>query len=173
MVDTVTKEVRSRIMGRIRSRDTKPEVAVRSLLHRMGFRFRLQGKDLPGSPDIVLPKWKTCVFVQGCFWHRHAGCPVANMPKSNSRFWRNKFRRNVARDRRNQSKLPLMGWNVVIVWECELRDGKKLGHKLSRIRKRKTPTVMDNMERRSGVRIASTLGRQWSVQRRLATMLLA
>src|SRR4051812_46999863 len=99
MTDTVTREKRSEIMGRVRSRDTRPELAVRSLLHRMGCRFRLHRGDLPGKPDIVLPGRRAVVFVHGCFWHRHAGCPAARMPKSHVDYWTAKFARNVSRDR--------------------------------------------------------------------------
>ncbi|MFA4945542.1 MAG: very short patch repair endonuclease [Lentisphaeria bacterium] len=134
MTDTVSKEVRSRIMSRIRSKDTKPEKAVRSLLHRLGFRFRLHCRKLPGTPDIVLKRHRTCVFVQGCFWHRHPGCPVASTPASNREFWQAKFARNVARDQRNQAALRALGWNLVVVWECELRNPPALAARLRAIR---------------------------------------
>jgi len=108
-------------MSRIRSGDTKPELIVRSLLHRMGFRFRLRRKDLPGKPDLVLPKYKTVVFVHGCFWHRHEGCSQASVPKSNCEFWERKFRKNVERDERNRLRLGEAGWKVVVLWECEIQ----------------------------------------------------
>ena len=122
-MDTWTPEKRSEVMARIRSRDTKPELIVRSLLHRCGVRFSLRRRDLPGKPDIALPCYKTVVFVHGCFWHRHARCRMASDPKSHQAFWRAKFEANVARDRRNRSALTKAGWRVIVLWECEvLRD---------------------------------------------------
>lgn len=108
-------------MGRIKSGDTKPELTVRSILHRMGYRFRLHRKDLPGKPDIVLPKYKTVIFVHGCFWHRHEGCKYAYTPKSRTDFWQKKFQSNVARDQKALSTLAEMGWRVLIIWECEVK----------------------------------------------------
>lgn len=107
-------------MSRIRGKDTKPEVLLRSLLHRRGFRFRLHAPGLPGKPDIVLPKYRTVIFVHGCFWHRHKGCSNATMPKTRSGFWTEKFRRTVERDREKQTQLESAGWQVLTVWECEL-----------------------------------------------------
>ena len=107
-------------MARIRSRDTKPELIVRSVLHRAGIRFSLRRKDLPGKPDIVLPKYQTVILVHGCFWHRHPGCSVATTPKSNIEFWHKKFDTNVKRDRRNQRALRRLGWKVIVVWECQI-----------------------------------------------------
>lgn len=121
MPDTLTKSQRSALMAKIRGKDTKPELAVRSLLHRMGYRFRLHRRDLPGSPDIVLPKHRTVIFVHGCFWHRHAGCRNATVPTTRARFWRLKFEGNVARDRRVKAKLRRCGWRVVTIWECDVR----------------------------------------------------
>jgi len=122
-MDTWTPEKRSEVMARIRSRDTKPELIVRSLLHRCGVRFSLRRRDLPGKPDIVLPRYQTVVFVHGCFWHRHAHCRMASNPKSHQAFWQAKFEANVARDRRNRRALTKAGWRVVVLWECEvLRD---------------------------------------------------
>lgn len=106
-------------MSRIRSRDTAPERLVRSALHRAGYRFRLHRKDLPGRPDIVLPKHRTVVFVHGCFWHRHVGCQYAYVPKSRHHFWNAKFRGNLERDRRHVQALRRLGWRVVTVWECD------------------------------------------------------
>jgi DNA mismatch endonuclease (patch repair protein) len=106
-------------MSRIRSRDTAPELQVRSALHRAGYRFRLHRKDLPGRPDIVLPKHHTVVFVHGCFWHRHKGCVFAYAPKSRIAFWDEKFRSNVERDFRNTRALRALGWRVITVWECQ------------------------------------------------------
>src|SRR4051812_10302481 len=120
MVDIVEPSVRSRMMAGIRGRNTKPELIVRSYLHRSGFRFRLQAK-LPGKPDIALPKYKTVVFVHGCFWHRHAKCGLAYTPKTRGEFWSEKFAANVARDERAQAELAKLGWRVLVIWECELR----------------------------------------------------
>ena len=132
MSDTLEAPERSALMSRIRGRDTKPELVVRSLLHRMGYRFRLCRRDLPGSPDIVLPRHGAVVFVHGCFWHRHKGCKGATTPKSNVGFWQDKFAANVERDKRNQRDLRCLGWKVVVVWECELKKPVKLEAKLRR-----------------------------------------
>ena len=106
-------------MSRIRSKDTKPEIAVRSMLHRSGYRFRLHVKNLPGKPDIVLPKYNTVIFVNGRFWHRHQGCKYAYNPKTHVQFWRKKFKDNVVRQKAIIKKLNNLGWKVKIVWECE------------------------------------------------------
>lgn len=119
MVDKLTPERRSWNMSQVRSKDTKPEQIVRSLLHRQGFRFRLHRKDLPGHPDIVLPKYATVILVHGCFWHRHEGCSDATTPKSRSEFWKKKFTENIMRDKRTTSALRAKGWRVIVVWECE------------------------------------------------------
>ena len=121
MVDSLTSERRSWNMSRIRGRNTGPELRLRSLLHRAGFRFRLHAKQLPGSPDIVLPKYRTVIFVHGCFWHRHPGCRNATMPSTRREFWREKFDGNVSRDLRNQAALVAAGWTVLTIWECELK----------------------------------------------------
>jgi DNA mismatch endonuclease (patch repair protein) len=120
MVDTLTPAQRSAVMARIRGKDTAPELAVRSLLRRMGYRFRVHRRDLPGSPDIVLSGRGVVVFVHGCFWHRHRGCRHAATPASRARFWRLKFERNVERDARNRVALRRLGWRVITVWECEI-----------------------------------------------------
>lgn len=117
-------------MSRIRSRDTSPECAVRSMLHRLGYRFRLHSRRLPGRPDVVLPRYGTVVFVHGCFWHRHNDCPYAYMPKSRTEFWSRKFTDNIARDRRATVQLRNAGWRVLVVWECELRDLDRLSRRL-------------------------------------------
>ena len=106
-------------MSRIRSRDTKPELRVRSLVHRLGYRFRLQAKQLTGKPDLVLPRYRTAVFVHGCFWHRHPGCRFAYHPRSRVEFWQTKFARNVERDEEVRTALEAEGWQVVVIWECE------------------------------------------------------
>lgn len=125
-MDRITEKHRSWNMSRIKSKDTKPELIVRSLLHRMGYRFRLHRKDLPGKPDIVLPKYKTVVFVHGCFWHRHPNCKYAYTPKSRQEFWKKKFRDNVKRYRAIAKELRNSGWKVLVVWECQLRDLHRL-----------------------------------------------
>lgn len=117
-------------MSRIRSKDTTPEKTVRSLLHRMGYRFRLHRRDLPGKPDIVLPKYRTAIFVHGCFWHRHPGCRCTTTPKSNVDFWQAKFRANVERDRKARRDLRAGGWQVVVVWECQTKHLDTLAERL-------------------------------------------
>lgn len=124
MVDKFSKETRSRIMSQIRGKDTKPEILVRSYLFSRGLRFRKNDKRYPGSPDIVLPKYKTIVFVHGCFWHLHDGCKYAKMPKSNVDYWKPKLYRNRERDACNKKELEDMGWTVITVWECELKKDK-------------------------------------------------
>ena len=119
-MDRLTPEKRSWNMSRIKSKDTTPERIVRSFLHRNGFRFRLHIKDLPGKPDIVLPKYKTVVEVRGCYWHRHEGCKDATIPSTNTDFWQKKFAENVVRDKRTEQELNALGWNVIILWECEV-----------------------------------------------------
>ena len=113
-------EQRSRNMAAIRSTNTKPEIKVRKVLHSMGYRFRLHRKDLPGSPDIVLPKYKTVIFVHGCFWHRHQNCKYASNPKTRREFWEKKFKENIERDKKTQEKLKNLGWKTNIVWELSL-----------------------------------------------------
>jgi len=121
-MDILTKEKRSWNMGRIRSRDTSPEKTVRSILHKNGFRFRLHIKKLPGKPDIVLAKHQTVIDVRGCFWHRHKGCKFAYNPKSRVDFWQKKFTENVVRDKKSEEELKKLGWKIIIVWECELKN---------------------------------------------------
>ena len=122
MADRISEEHRSWNMSRIRGKDTKPEIVLRSLMHRAGFRFRLHDKKLPGKPDLVLPKHKTAIFVNGCYWHRHQGCSKATTPKTNTAFWMKKFEETVERDGRKKSELIERGWRVVTVWECELEN---------------------------------------------------
>jgi DNA mismatch endonuclease (patch repair protein) len=130
MVDSLSRKHRSWNMSRIRSRDTGPELLVRSALHRAGYRFRLHSKDLPGRPDIVLPKYHTVVFVHGCFWHRHKGCRFAYTPKSRVAFWNDKFASNIERDRRNSEALRKLGWRVLTVWECQATSPERWLSKL-------------------------------------------
>jgi DNA mismatch endonuclease, patch repair protein len=121
MRDLLTRRQRSEVMSRIRGSNTQPELAVRRGLHQLGYRFRLHRRDLPGTPDLVLPKYHAVIFVHGCFWHRHKDCPLAYEPKSRVAFWSDKFRRNVIRDKRQIGDLLECGWRVLIVWECALR----------------------------------------------------
>jgi DNA mismatch endonuclease (patch repair protein) len=123
MADIVDRATRSRMMSGIRARNTKPEIAVRSFLHRSGLRFRIHSKSLPGKPDLVLPRWRAVVFVNGCFWHRHPDCPKAYTPMSNRRFWMAKFQANVARDAAAAAALRTAGWRVFTIWECEVSRG--------------------------------------------------
>ena len=132
-MDIVDRATRSRMMSRIRGYDTTPELAVRAHLHQAGLRFRLHVRDLPGRPDIVLPRWNAVVLVHGCFWHRHPRCPLAYMPASNRSFWEAKFDSNVARDRRNRTALRREGWRVFTVWECQISQ-KRLNQLVRRIR---------------------------------------
>jgi DNA mismatch endonuclease (patch repair protein) len=117
-------------MGRVRQKDTKPEMVVRSLTHQLGYRFRLHRRDLPGRPDLVFPKLRKVIFVHGCFWHRH-GCSKATTPKSNSDYWQPKFAENVERDKRAIAELLRLGWEPMVVWECETRDIDALSQALS------------------------------------------
>lgn len=121
MADRHTPAERSYNMACVHGKDTKPEVLVRKYLFSQGFRFRKNDTRYPGKPDIVLPKYKTVIFVNGCFWHKHDGCPHFSWPKNNSEFWKSKIQKNVERDQKNYSMLEEMGWNVIIIWECELR----------------------------------------------------
>lgn len=121
-MDTLTKAERSKRMGLIRSRDTTVELAVRRIVHALGFRYRLHRADLPGTPDMVLPSRRAAIFVHGCFWHRHAGCRLARLPKSNLDFWLQKLDSNRRRDIRNRRRLRRAGWHSLVVWECELSD---------------------------------------------------
>jgi DNA mismatch endonuclease, patch repair protein len=122
MADVHTPAQRSFNMSRIRGRDTKPERVLRSLLHRAGLRFRLHRRDLPGKPDIVLPKHRAVVLVHGCYWHRHPGCRYATTPATNVPFWRQKFAGTVERDRKGEMALKALGWRVFVVWECDIRS---------------------------------------------------
>ncbi len=136
MADVFTKAKRSEVMGRIKGRDTYPERAVRSMIHRMGYRFRLHRTGLPGKPDIVLPRYKVVILVHGCFWHRHQGCRFSYIPKSRKNFWLQKFDSNVTRDHDVEAELSTLGWKVIIVWECELQRAETLASRLNVILKR-------------------------------------
>jgi DNA mismatch endonuclease (patch repair protein) len=120
VTDIYSSEKRSEIMSKVRSKDTKPEMLVRSSLHALGYRYRLHVKELPGNPDIVLPKYHTVIFVHGCFWHQHPGCNKASLPKANSEFWKRKLNDNINRDNKVCQKLKVSGWNIITLWECEI-----------------------------------------------------
>ncbi|WP_081055998.1 very short patch repair endonuclease [Burkholderia pseudomultivorans] len=130
MVDKLTAEHRSALMRSVRQRDTSPEMAVRRALHKLGYRFRLHRKDLPGTPDVVLPRYRLAIFVHGCFWHRHAGCKLATTPTSNIEYWLPKFEANVARDARKAKELRELGWRVETVWQCETASPSELSRQL-------------------------------------------
>ena len=125
MADVLTKEQRKKCMSQVKSKNSKPELLVRQFLFASGYRFRLHRKDLPGKPDIVLPKYKTVIFINGCFWHGHENCKYSKMPVSNQEFWRNKILGNINRDFVNKSKLKSLGWNVIEIWQCQLKPKEK------------------------------------------------
>lgn len=131
-MDIYSKEKRSEIMSKIRSIGTTPEKKIRSLLHSLGYRFRLHRSDLPGRPDVVLPKYKTAIFVNGCFWHGHfdSKCKLSKIPKDNRDFWIKKFEKNIERDRINQEALIALGWKVLVIWECEISKTEALRDRL-------------------------------------------
>jgi len=120
--DTLSPKARSERMSRVKAKDTKPEMKLRRLVHGLGFRYRLHRRDLPGTPDLVFPRRRAVIFMHGCFWHRHPGCGLTRMPKSRVEFWRTKLEANRERDLRHQQALAELGWRVLVVWECELRD---------------------------------------------------
>ena len=128
MVDIVSSEVRSRMMSGIKGKDTKPEILIRQLLHRAGYRFRLHRKDLPGRPDLVLSRYNAALFVNGCFWHGHEDCHLFRLPKSRQDFWKKKISGNQVRDLRKQKELFERGWRVGVVWECTLKGKMALEH---------------------------------------------
>lgn len=132
MTDTKTPEERSINMSHIKSTNTKPEEKVRKYLFSKGFRYRKNDKRLPGKPDIVLPKYNTVIFVNGCFWHKH-NCKRFSWPSSNTEYWKNKINRNADRDKMTYAKLKEAGWNVIIVWECEIRNKKVSSARLSKL----------------------------------------
>jgi DNA mismatch endonuclease (patch repair protein) len=133
VVDIISPARRSELMGRIRGKGTKPELLVRSAAHRLGYRFRLHVKYLPGRPDLVFRSRKVALFVHGCFWHRHEGCPHCYDPKSNIEFWNQKFNKNVVRDQRVRMGLEGMGWRVAIIWECETANSDSLRKRLKEL----------------------------------------
>ena len=132
-MDIWDKKKRSEVMSKIRSKDTKPELILRSALHRLGYRFRVHRKDLPGKPDIVLSKYNTVIFVHGCFWHYHKDCREGRVPNTNSKFWKEKLNKTVQRDKNHKEELEKKGWRVLIYWECEVE--------------KKLPKVIENITR--------------------------
>jgi DNA mismatch endonuclease, patch repair protein len=141
MADTVDAKVRSWIMANVPQRNTSPERIVRSFLHQLGYRFRLHRRDLPGSPDIVLPKHKIAIFVHGCFWHQHRDCRKACRPTSNTDYWNQKLDANVLRDKRQSRALKKLGWRVIIVWQCETQNIKALTRKFAFLRQSITTAI--------------------------------
>jgi DNA mismatch endonuclease (patch repair protein) len=136
MADTVSKVIRSGIMRRVRSQDTQPELLVRKFLSSNGLRYRINEKKLPGSPDIVLRKYKTVIFINGCFWHGHRNCSRAKLPATNVDYWISKITRNVSNDTKNKALLKKLGWKIITVWECDLRNVTRentLGKLLSKL----------------------------------------
>lgn len=130
MTDIFPSPKRSQIMSSIRPYDTQPELMVRSLVHRMGYRFRLHKQELPGNPDIVLPKHKKVIFVHGCFWHGHRKCSRSKRPSSHQAFWGKKLDSNIARDKRQQRELRKLGWSVLVIWQCQLKNLTRLRNKI-------------------------------------------
>jgi DNA mismatch endonuclease, patch repair protein len=133
VTDIVSEERRSYIMSRVSSKNTKPELLVRSYLHGLGLRFRIHGKRLPGRPDIIFPKYKVVIFVHGCFWHRHTGCRRSTMPATRVDFWQRKFARNIERDLVSQAALKDLGWRVIVLWECEISTIEVRNERLPRL----------------------------------------
>lgn len=131
-MDTLTPAERSARMALVRAKDTKPELLVRRLVHGMGYRYRLHRRDLPGTPDLVFPGRSKVIFIHGCFWHRHAGCALARLPKSRGDFWLPKLTANAERDARNVRALRQLGWSVLTIWECQLGDTAKLANRIRR-----------------------------------------
>lgn len=132
-MDFWSKDKRSNVMSRIKSKNTKPELLLRSALHKEGFRYRIHIKDLPGKPDIVMPKYKTVIFVNGCFWHYHKNCTDGRIPKSNTSFWEKKISHNVEKDEANYDYCRKLGWNVLVIWECEIE--KDLSEMVNQIKR--------------------------------------
>lgn len=128
----MTRINQSEIMRRVRKRDTSPELAVRKIAHSLGLRFRLQRKDLPGTLDLVFPRYRLAVQVHGCFWHRHANCKLATTPTTNQDFWLRKFSANVARDERTTLALRSLGWDVLVIWQCQIKDRDDIARRLLR-----------------------------------------
>lgn len=130
MADNLTPEKRSWNMSRIKAKDTKPEILVRSFLHKNGYRYRLHLKSLPGKPDIVLRKYKSIIFVHGCFWHQHLNCKKASIPKTNIEFWTKKFSQNIEKFKKDKLELEKLGWKVLVIWECEIENLSAMRNKI-------------------------------------------
>ena len=141
-MDIWNNEKRSEVMSKIRSKNTKPELTLRKALFKRGLRYRVNVSSLPGKPDIVMPKYKTVIFLHGCFWHRHEGCKYAYTPKTNTEFWVNKITSNSLRDKKNVQKLTALGWNIITVWECEIRHEYK--HDITPLIDRITAILLEN-----------------------------
>lgn len=131
MTDHVDSSKRSAMMAAVRSKNTSPELAVRKLIHSMGYRYRLHGNGLPGKPDLVFAGKRKVIFVHGCFWHRHRGCAKASTPKTRVDFWQTKFDQNVARDKKTVRSLKRLGWQVLTIWQCELKDAARVARRLN------------------------------------------
>ncbi|QKS29670.1 MAG: DNA mismatch endonuclease Vsr [Candidatus Accumulibacter similis] len=147
-MDTLSPEQRRRTMAAVKGRNTTPELIVRRLLHKAGFRFRLYRNDLPGKPDVALSKYRTVIFVHGCFWHQHPGCKKASKPSTRQDYWLPKLARNIERDKRQISDLDALGWSVLVVWECETKDKAALSEKLVRILSQQAREIGQRIEDR-------------------------
>jgi DNA mismatch endonuclease (patch repair protein) len=135
VADVFTKSKRSWIMAKVHSHDTSPEIIVRSTLHRLGYRFRLYSDKLPGKPDIILPRFHKLIFVHGCFWHQHKGCKASARPSSHSEYWNKKLDKNVLRDKRNLAALKNAGWDILIIWECQILKKISIVNKIKKFMK--------------------------------------
>jgi DNA mismatch endonuclease, patch repair protein len=142
---------RSALMSRVRGTNTRPELIIRTVLHRNGFRFRLHRKDLPGSPDIVFPSLRKIIFVHGCYWHRHSGCKRTTTPKTNVEFWLDKFQTNIARDRQTLAQLSLLGWDCAVVWECQTDNITNLTARLLRFLGKSNSKMQRHSQRRRSI----------------------
>lgn len=157
-MDIWDKKKRSEVMSKIRSKDTKPELTLRKALFAKGFRYRVNDKKLPGKPDIVLSKYNTVIFLHGCFWHRHEGCKYAYTPKTNTEFWVNKITSNVHRDTINTEKLTALGWNVITIWECEIRHDHK--HDITPLVERISAVLSTQIPHKTSIKIYEEIGNE-------------
>lgn len=136
MADIFSKTKRSEVMSKVTAKDTRPEIKVRKYLFSKGFRYRKNDKRFPGKPDIVLPKYKTVIFVHGCFWHHHENCRAAVLPRTNHEFWKDKMQTNVKRDKKNQRDLKKLGWKVIIIWQCQIKNRELFERKMKQVMKK-------------------------------------